>query len=102
MLTEALIRAAKRRDKPYKLFDERGLYLLIDPKYSPGWRFKYYFEGREKLLSLGTYPDVTLRRAHRAGALKSNCCERRIRSPHFLSRATSCDMKAAWASWVIC
>jgi integrase len=63
MLTEAAIRAAKRRDKPYKLFDERGLYLLIDPKYSPGWRFKYYFEGREKLLSLGTYPDVTLRRA---------------------------------------
>ncbi|WP_129648536.1 tyrosine-type recombinase/integrase [Peristeroidobacter agariperforans] len=63
MLTEAAIRAAKRRDKPYKLFDERGLYLLIDPKYSPGWRFKYYFEGREKLLSLGTYPDVSLKRA---------------------------------------
>lgn len=63
MLTDKKIGAAKPRDKAYKLFDERGLYLLIDPKYSPGWRLKYYFEGREKLLSLGTYPDVSLKRA---------------------------------------
>src|ERR1700683_71841 len=63
MITEARIRAAKPREKPYKLFDERGLYMLINRDGSRWWRFKYRFEGREKLLSLGVYPDVPLKRA---------------------------------------
>src|SRR5579871_4146243 len=63
MLTEAALRAAKPRQKPYKLFDERGLYLLVKADGNLGWRFKYRFEGREKLISLGVYPDVPLKRA---------------------------------------
>lgn len=63
MLTEAAIRAEKPSDKQRKLFDERGLYLLIHPNGSRYWRFKYRHAGREKLLALGTYPDVTLKRA---------------------------------------
>jgi integrase len=62
-LTDTSIQAAKRREKPYKLFDERGLYLLVTPRGGLWWRFRYQFEGREKLLSLGTYPDVPLKRA---------------------------------------
>ncbi|MFI4868519.1 MAG: tyrosine-type recombinase/integrase [Steroidobacterales bacterium] len=62
-LTDRAIRAAKPREKPYKLFDERGLYLWIGPTGGRWWRFKYSVEGREKLLSLGTYPDVPLSRA---------------------------------------
>lgn len=66
MLTDADIRAARPREKPQKLFDERGLYLLITSgkkAKSRLWRLKYKFEGREKLLSLGAYPDVSLKRA---------------------------------------
>ena len=63
MLTETEIRAAKPREKPYELFDERGLFILVNPDGSRWWRFKYQFETREKLLSLGIYPDVALKRA---------------------------------------
>lgn len=63
MLTEAAVKAAKPREKPYKLFDERGLYLLVTPESSRLWRLKYKFERREKLLSLGAYPDVSLKAA---------------------------------------
>lgn len=63
MLTETRVRAAKPRTKPYKLFDERGLYLLINPNDSRWWRLKYRLNDKEKLLSLGVYPDVSLKRA---------------------------------------
>ena len=64
MLTETAIRSAKPREKPYKLFDERGLYpLLMAPTGGRLWRFRYRHGGKEKLLALGAYPDVPLRRA---------------------------------------
>jgi integrase len=63
MLTETAVKAAKAVEKPRKLYDERGLFLLVNPNGSRLWRVKYQFEGREKLLSLGGYPDVGLKRA---------------------------------------
>src|SRR5215470_307213 len=63
MLTEAEIRAAKPSEKPFKLFDGSGLYLLVNPNGSRWWRLKYRVAGREKLLSLGVYQDVPLKRA---------------------------------------
>jgi hypothetical protein len=63
MLTEAAIRNAKPREKPYKLFGERGLFMLVVPTGGRLWRFRYRHSGKEKLLSLGAYPDVPLRRA---------------------------------------
>jgi integrase len=63
MLTETRIRAAKPRDKAYKLFDERGLYLLVSPDGGRWWRFRYALQGREKGISLGVYPDVPLKSA---------------------------------------
>lgn len=62
MLTESTIRAAKPADKPYKLYDERGLYLYVTKSGSKLWRKQYYFGGHEKLLSFGAYPEVTLKR----------------------------------------
>lgn len=63
-LTDATIRTAKPKDKPYKLSDGGGLFLLVGLSKKNGvskwWRFKYRFEGKEKLLSLGTYPEITL------------------------------------------
>ncbi len=62
-LTNTAIKKAKPGVKARKLFDERGLFLLISPKGGKWWRFKYRFDGKEKLLSLGTYPDVSLKDA---------------------------------------
>ena len=71
-MTDARIHAAKPREKPYKLFDGGGLYLLIarqaDGNASRWWRLKYRFSGKEKVLALGVYPTVTLKMARAAAA----------------------------------
>lgn len=64
-LTDVAIRNAKPREKPYKMGDAFGLFLLIQPSGGKLWRLKYRIEGREKKLGLGTYPDVTLSEARR-------------------------------------
>lgn len=63
MLTNADCRNAKPDDKPYKLSDEKGLFLLIHPNGSKYWRMKYRAAGKEKLLSIGVYPEVSLAEA---------------------------------------
>lgn len=63
MLSDPAIRNSKPREKPYKLSDAGGLYLLINPNGSRWWRLKYRVDGREKGLSLGVYPDVSLKQA---------------------------------------
>lgn len=63
MLRDVVVRQARGRERPYKLSDERGLFLLVKPNGSRWWRLKYRFEGKEKLLSFGIYPDVTLAQA---------------------------------------
>lgn len=62
-LTDLAVRNAKPKDKPYKLADEKALHLSVTPAGGKHWRFKYRFGGKEKLLSLGAYPDVSLARA---------------------------------------
>jgi hypothetical protein len=59
-LTETIIKNAKPIDKPRKLFDGGGLYLLVSPNQGKYWRLKYRFGGTEKTLSFGVYPSVTL------------------------------------------
>jgi hypothetical protein len=61
MLTEK--EAAKAADKPEKLFDAGGLYLLVNPQGPRLWRLKYRMHGKEKLLAIGAYPEVSLKRA---------------------------------------
>jgi integrase len=63
MLTEVALRALKSKTTPYKIFDERGLFVLVTPAGSKLWRFKYRVAGREKLLAFGNYPDVSLKEA---------------------------------------
>ncbi len=60
MLTDTKVKALKPKDKPYKVSDARGLYIHIQANGSKYWRLKYRFAGKEKLLSIGTYPDVSL------------------------------------------
>jgi integrase len=59
-LTDTAIRKAKPADKPYKMTDGDGLYLLINPNGSKWWRFDYRYAGKRKTLSMGTYPDTGL------------------------------------------
>lgn len=63
MLTDKAVRAATAKDKAYKVSDSGGLFLHVSPKNHKSWRFKYRIEGKEQLLTLGTYPDVSLAEA---------------------------------------
>lgn len=62
-LTNTKIQNAKPKDKPYKLYDNGGLLLIIQPNGGKWWRYKYRLAGKEKLLALGTYPDISLAEA---------------------------------------
>ena len=64
-LTNVKIQNAKAREKPYKLYDEMGLFILVQPSGSKLWNFKYRYLGKEKKLSFGAYPNVTLKEARR-------------------------------------
>ncbi len=64
-LTDKEIRAAKHKEKAYKLFDGGGLFLSIPKSGQKRWRLKYRFHGKEKLLSLGIYPIVSLSAARK-------------------------------------
>ena len=64
-LTKIKVEAAKPKSAPYKLGDSGGLYLLVTPSGGRWWRLKYRFGGKEKSLSLGTYPDTSLAKARR-------------------------------------
>lgn len=62
-LTDQEIKKIKPQDKAQKLFDGGGLFLLVTPQGGKCWRMKYRFAGKEKLLSLGTYPEISLKDA---------------------------------------
>lgn len=62
-LTDTAIRSTKPSDKPQTLTDGRGLSIQIQPNGGKWWRFRYRYLGKAKMLSLGTYPDVSLKEA---------------------------------------
>jgi hypothetical protein len=63
MLTESEVRNVKSLRHPRKLFDARGLYLLVTPAGGRYWRYNYRFNGKFNTLALGIYPDVSLAKA---------------------------------------
>lgn len=67
LLTSELCAAAEPKEQPFKLFDGQGLYLLTQPNGRKYWRLKYRFGGKEKLLALGVFPEVTLDAARDGG-----------------------------------
>ncbi|CAL4867425.1 Prophage integrase IntS [Asticcacaulis sp. MM231] len=62
-LSDTAIRNAKPQTKQYKLFDGGGLFLIVRPTGAKLWRLKYRFGGKELQLSIGTYPETTLKEA---------------------------------------
>ena len=65
-LTSLAVKQAQPAGKTKRLYDERGLYLEISPAGGKWWRLKYRFAGKEKRLSLGVYPDISLKEARAA------------------------------------
>ncbi|MGP0939419.1 tyrosine-type recombinase/integrase, partial [Serratia sp. CY74664] len=63
LLTDIQIRRSKPQEKPYTLNDGQGLSLLINKDGSKGWRFRYRYAGKAKLMSFGTYPLISLAEA---------------------------------------
>ncbi|MFP6814398.1 MAG: Arm DNA-binding domain-containing protein [Pseudomonadales bacterium] len=63
MLTDTAAKKAQPSAKPYRLSDEKGLYLEVRPNGSKYWRLKYRYAGKEKRLAFGVYPDTTLKQA---------------------------------------
>lgn len=62
-LTATSVKAAKPRLKSYKLYDEKGLYLAVEPSGGKFWRFKFQYAGKEKKLAIGSFPTTTLKEA---------------------------------------
>ena len=74
-LTDTAVRNAKPdSQKSLKLFDGRGLYLLVSKRGSKGWRFKFRFAGKENSISLGIYPDVSLKIARERSQDSTTMC----------------------------
>src|SRR3546814_4469054 len=65
-LTETRLRALKTKDKPYKVADQRGLYIEVTPAGGKLWRFRYRIGKIEKKLAIGSYPEVSLKQARDA------------------------------------
>ena len=64
-LADVSVKNAKPKEKPYKLADGGGMYLLVTPKGQKWWRLDYRLHGKRKTLSLGVYPDVKLKKARK-------------------------------------
>ena len=71
-LSDAAVRNAKAKTKTFKMSDGEGLFLVVMPSGSKYWRLRYFFVGKEKLLALGVYPEISLAdaRERRAQARK--------------------------------
>jgi hypothetical protein len=64
-LTDTKVRTVKPKEKSFRIADGKGLFLVVQPNGSKYWRFRYNFAGKEKLLAIGVYPDITLADARR-------------------------------------
>ncbi len=64
-LSEVTVRTSKPQAKEYKIFDGGGLFLLVTPTGGKLWRLKYRFEGKEKMIAMGSYPEISLMEARR-------------------------------------
>ncbi|MGN6278359.1 MAG: Arm DNA-binding domain-containing protein [Sphingomonas sp.] len=65
MLTNTLIRTLRPAERPYKVKDRDGLYLMVQPSGSLLWRYRFKILGKDRKMALGTHPEVSLKDARR-------------------------------------
>ncbi len=99
MLTNSMISSAKPTGKPRKLFDVRGLYLKVMPNGGRYWRFNYRFNGKQKTLTLGTYPDVSLAKARECHHEARRQLAEGI-DPGAVKQAVSRDFESVARAWL--
>ena len=93
-LTDVAIRNAKPKEKPYKLGDTLGLFLLVQPSGGKLWRLKYRFEGREKKLAIGTYRNWASQKPVSAATMRETCY-RKARTRRAKRSARSCVLSSS-------
>ena len=101
-LTDTALRTVKPREKSYKLADGGGLYLLVNPHSSMLWRYKFTFNGKEKLLTLGQYPAVKLaaaRKAHQDAKIKLQAGTDSVGGPPSRAGRTAGGGRGSRALW---
>lgn len=106
-LTEKKLRSLRPREKPYKVFDGGGLFILVTARGSKLWRYKFRFGGREQLLALGKYPDLSLtevRRCHlKARGLLSqgiNPAKEKRRAKQSICQAVQNTLEKLVTEWI--
>lgn len=107
MLTDAAAKAAGAQTRAYKLHDQGGLHLLVRPTGTKSWQQKYRWRGREKLLTLGQYPEVSISRARilqaeakdrlERGVDPSGSVDMKVNTLEQLARAWHRHHKASWS-----
>lgn len=90
-LSDAALRAAKPREKPYKLFDGGGPYIEVQPCGSRLWRLKYRHHGKEKRMAFGRWPEFSLAEARRLLAIDADPAR-----PQRSSAPTFAEVAAEW------
>jgi Arm DNA-binding domain len=99
MISEAWVRGAKPAQKTYRLTDARGLYLQVTPTGGRYWRFNYRFDGKQKTLALGTYPDVPLAKA-RERLEEARQLIADVEDPGAVKQAISQDFETVARAWL--
>ena len=106
-LSDTKIRASRAREKAYKLFDVDGLFLIVRPDGERWWRQRFWFAGKERMLSLGTYANVSLAEARELGAEVRRLAARGIdpgaqRREKKLAQITACErtFKVVATEWL--
>ncbi|MFV0547724.1 MAG: tyrosine-type recombinase/integrase [Limnobaculum xujianqingii] len=96
-LTDIQVRTAKPQDKAYTLNDGQGLSLLVEPNGSKGWRFRYRFAGKPKMISFGTYPEVSLSAARQKKAEARELVANNV-NPSEIRKTEKAELKIAAAN----
>ncbi len=99
-LTAQEVRNAKPRDKVYRLYDEKGMYLEVTPAGGTYWRLKYRFDGKEKRLALGVYPAVSLADARKRRRTARSLLDRGV-DPSAAKATKVADASAAAESFEV-
>jgi len=103
-LANTTIRSAQSKAKAYRLWDGYGLYIEVSPKGGKWWRYKYRFRGKEKRLSLGTYPAVGLKEARdlreaASGRLAAGIDPSQHKRQHRLEQQTATTFQQVATEW---
>jgi hypothetical protein len=98
-LTDTTVRQAKATGKAYTIGDIDGLSLAVSPKGGKSWHFRYYWGDRQKRMSLGTYPEVSLREA-RQSRDEARALLAKGTNPHTHRKQKRCSINGAnTAGW---